>query len=481
MSSFLLKQTSFCALGILLCASLGACAPDLTIGTTGLGGNGGQAGATSTGGMGTGGLGGSSVSASSGGMGGTDGGGEVQWVYVETTEGADHVVRGIDFADNGYLLLAATETNATDVFAYKHSVKLPGSFADGFSPYGTVEALDVAAGPDGDALLVGSFTGETTLPTDEDFYLKSEGGKDCLVALYDSSSLLLFDQIGGPGFSECRVVTHALNNGYYVAGRFTGELTIPVSAQSVGLHDIFVAHFSDNGVFQWLTFFGNALNESVAGIGVDTQGRVIVVGDTQNEDSSGAQDLFFAKLDGDNGSIIETWSVGSASQEKARGAWVSPDGSISVVGGMNGGTNFGNGAIEGDAFVVNFGADKKAKWSHGLKTVQGVLLNAVTMDDVGNTYIGGGFAGEMLFLGQTFNASFDLDAFAAKFDSNGHPQWVHMVTASANNEDEEMVSMVWADGRLFGAGTFIDEVNLGPEVADGYPTVKSMFAIEMKP
>ncbi|MBK8251449.1 MAG: hypothetical protein IPK82_02125 [Polyangiaceae bacterium] len=455
---------------------------NLTVGTTGQGGQGGGGGhgggsvtATGTGGSA------GTTSASSGGSSGSNGG-EVQWVYVESTDGADHVVGGIDFADNGFLLLSATESNAAEMFAYKHAVKLPSSYADGFSPYGTIRALDIAAGPAAESMLVGSFAGETTLPTNEDLYLKSEGGQDCLIALYDDSSLMLLDQIGGPGFSECRVVTHVLNDGYYVAGELTGDLTLPVAAASSGLSDIFVAKFSDNGVFQWLTAFGNLLNDRVAGIGVNTQGQVIVVGDTQNEDLFGGQDLFFAKLDGDDGNVIETWSVGTATAEKAREAWISPDGSISVAGVMNGGTNFGNGAIEGDAFVVHFGPDKKAKWSHGLKSVQGVRVEAVTMDDAGNTYIGGGFAGDMFFLGQTFNASFDLDAFAAKFDPDGHAEWVHMVTASANNEDEVVTAMTWAaPGRLFAAGTFVDEVNLGPDVADGYTGVASLFAIEMKP
>jgi hypothetical protein len=197
----------------------------------------------------------------------------------------------------------------------------------------------------------------------------------------------------------------------------------------------------------WGTYFGGSAMEYSGGVGVDAQNNAYVVGHTLSTSNiatngvyqttlNGNFDVYIAKFD-PNGSL--TWGTyfGGSSYETCYCVYVQPNGDIYVGGNTGSAANVASigahqtvygGGID-DAILLKFDTNGQRLWSTYYGADQHDIAYSVTVDNSANVIICGhtessNIANSIASPGsfkQFF--SFGVDAFVAKFSSNGSRLW----------------------------------------------------------
>ncbi|HZY10559.1 MAG TPA: hypothetical protein VFF29_05335, partial [Bacteroidota bacterium] len=249
------------------------------------------------------------------------------------------------------------------------------------------------------------------------------------------------------------VATDASDN-IFIVGSFHGTASLDnITITSTGTYytDIFVAKINSNGAFQWAKTAGTSKGPDYGrDITVDGSGNVIICGSYTNKQShcgfcalAFSSDVFIAKY---NSSGVKLWSknIGNTNNrffQDSYGMWVtntgntiSSDGTGNVyVGGTFLGTlKFGNITIKVhttdilDAFAAKFNSSGTPQWVKTGYTTYDTELQRSSIDDSGNVYFSGrGDAGTLVFNGTTFNNV--TNSFLIKLNTSGSAQWTSNV------------------------------------------------------
>lgn len=174
----------------------------------------------------------------------------------------------------------------------------------------------------------------------------------------------------------------------------------------------------------WVRQFGAHMDDEATGVAVDADDNVIVVGNTPlampGGTRIGKRDAYVIKFDAD-GEQLWVQQIGSLEDDYVYGVAVDGDGSIFVAGhtyGLVGEDGSYVGLI--DAFVTKLGPDGALQWTIQFGTTNYDYVSGVAVDAEGNVIVIGQTQG-------TFpdNSKFSaLDAFAAKFDTDGQQLWI---------------------------------------------------------
>ena len=212
-------------------------------------------------------------------------------------------------------------------------------------------------------------------------------------------------------------------------GHFSGNLD---SNLSIGTIDAFVTKFNNDGVKQWTKSFGSSLRVVVAtSVNVDSFGNIFLTGYTEGglngNTMTGYVDAFVIKLNSE-GSRQWTKQLGSSTRS-TYGFGGSVDGSGNVfIGGYTNGTlpaNLKRGIT--DAFIVKYNTDGDRLWTKQLgSSAKDTYGFSISADKVGNVFIGGFTNGALS--GNTLTGA--VDAFVAKYDTNGFNLWIKQLGAS---------------------------------------------------
>jgi FG-GAP-like repeat/Beta-propeller repeat len=215
----------------------------------------------------------------------------------------------------------------------------------------------------------------------------------------------------------------------YLTGAFTGtvdfdpgsgvnNLTKPAT-QFPGTPDTFINKLDANGNFVWAKqFAGDSSSNISTGISVDRQGNAFTVGN------------FYFGADFDPGTGTKALSAGRYS-----------DGFLSKL------DNAGN-----FVFAQSYAGER--------------FTNTVALDDRGNTYLAGGFAGAVDFNSggtrEERSSNGSTDAFISKLDAVGNHLW----TKTLGGVARDGISNVTADGsgNVYALGGFIGTVDFDPGV-----------------
>ena len=204
------------------------------------------------------------------------------------------------------------------------------------------------AGPPGSSLAPGEASG---------------GGRDAVVAVFDSSGRKLWSQLlKGPENQECDAVAMDATGDVYVAGRYNGSFSVTDSPLptpgSPNRHWIWVAKLDGrSGAPLAQAGFGSGPGvQRPYGLAVDDSGRLAIAGSMTNTlpfgrsieplTSAGAVDAFVALLDSRSSPpFAARWAVrlGSRSIDEARNVIFEPTGDVLVTGLF---TGHANGAAE---------------------------------------------------------------------------------------------------------------------------------------
>src|SRR5258706_6343600 len=147
---------------------------------------------------------------------------------------------------------------------------------------------------------------------------------------------------GGPDFGNFveAIAVDAAGN-FYVAGAFVGTIDVGAGPMvASGPQDWLVASLTPAGTLRWAKQFGGAQLDQAAGITVDTQGHVFVIGNFESSvdfgggtlASAGYDDIAIGTLAQDTGAYAAARRLGTSRGEEGRGTGVPTSGNPPISG-----------------------------------------------------------------------------------------------------------------------------------------------------
>lgn len=344
-----------------------------------------------------------------------------------------------------------------------------------FAGSGTDYVRAVATLADGSTIVGGSFSNSMTLGSQT---LVSAGGEDVFLARVRMDGTIAWAvRGGGTGLDRGFGITHGAPGTVVYAGYFTGSATFgTVSAPGTGSsRDTFIASVDvDTGTFNWVANPSGTGDDYVYRTRALPDGSVLAVGSYQNTltlgsttlpASSGAGDLFAARLNADGTFRWARRLGGSTSWDDIFNMWLFPDGSMAASGYITGDATFGPDALtrrgntESDVVVLKLDHDGNVQWArNGGGNAVADFGYAVSGYADGSVLVGGYFSGTGAFGPYTVTSRGGKDIFLAKYSPTGTVEWVRTGGSSAG-DDEIKDLHVRADGTVLLAANISGTVN----------------------
>ncbi|HEU5179229.1 MAG TPA: PKD domain-containing protein, partial [Candidatus Polarisedimenticolia bacterium] len=249
-------------------------------------------------------------------------------------------------------------------------------------------------------------------------------------------------RLGGSTLSDSVIVNAVVadaSGNVFIAGQLEGRVTVGGAAlSSTGDKDIFIAKYSSSGAYQWSRSFGSTGSDIGYGIGVDSSGNVVVIGQFSGTvdfgggglTSAGGTDIFLAKY---SSSGAHLWSkrFGGTGNEVGYGIAVAGNGDMALTGyfGYFGDatTDFGGGRLTSvggqDIFVAKFSASGDHVWSRAMGGTGQDTGFSVGMDSGGNVVVTGYFQNAVNFGGGSLTSTGGTDIFLMKYSASGTHVW----------------------------------------------------------
>lgn len=277
-----------------------------------------------------------------------------------------------------------------------------------------------------------------------------------------------------------------------LAGAFDGSINVGGDDLATsGQQAAFIAKFAGDGQHVWSRQFGDAGTHIVKAVAVDTAGHIYVVGDFASAidlgegplPSTGERDIFVAKLDAD-GSLIWGNHFGDAADQSAAGIAVGADEGVVITGMFEGVLDFGGNPLASagndDAFVVKLGPSGEHVWSARFGNSNSDQGGAsVAVDMAGDVVVTGGFLG-MIDIGGAIDSKGKSDAFTAKLDgSNGDVIWGKAIGSASGAEAGRYVGAL-SSGELLVVGGFDDSLSVVGEPLETAGGV-DIFVLKLTP
>ncbi|MDD9944446.1 MAG: hypothetical protein OXU20_25600 [Myxococcales bacterium] len=263
----------------------------------------------------------------------------------------------------------------------------------------------------------------------------------------------------------------------FLAGTIAGSLSLDGRVvHGVGGWDLFFAALDSDRKVVWLRSFGVKGNDRSHWIELDSQGNLLVTGDTEGGldlgsgtiEAAEAPTRFIAKFAASDGSPI--WSHSLPNTEIPNEYW---EGFISADGDDNVlfcGRFFGTTRLESEALTASGGSDMLVAklspdgallWMRAWGGEGDERCRVVRADSSGDILVAGIFDQAITFGTTTLTAESPMDIFLAKLDSSGEPIWARRMGGSG---DAQLARMdVDGEGNAILAGYFMGTASFGQE------------------
>lgn len=263
----------------------------------------------------------------------------------------------------------------------------------------------------------------------------------------------------------------------FVVGNFIGPATISnTTLVGYGFQDVYLARYSATGQLVWAKAIGGAGTDQVSAIETDLQGNVWISGRftgsidlDPNEGSTvinsapaNALDGFFAKFNGDDGSLLEHRDISGGGTLDIRSIKIDPSDGAFYLGGQFANTvDFDFGPLtqnrtsfvtSGDCFVAKYSSSLAFGWANTFGSVNPAIdfVSSIALSNDGAVYCTGLLGGttDIDPGAGTTNLTCATDAFLIKYNkSNGALSWgfnlggnsIEVGTAVMVNPDDEVI------------------------------------------
>ena len=258
---------------------------------------------------------------------------------------------------------------------------------------------------DGDIFVAGVFSGGTIVLGSD--VLLNRGGFDIFLGKLDYQGNWIWGtSIGGPGDDQIQDMIVDSNEVITLVGAFNSSVFTAGnhSVNNGGGYDGFIVnHLNSSGGWMNLDSITGSGNENITGVDVNSSGGLIVSGwfdgpsaqlAQVNLTSNGGADMFFATVS-NTGNWGWVRQYGSTGDEKANDIVWSPSNKFVAVGEFNSSSlqfdssTVSHGGGQGlDSFVIRSNMNA-VEWVRKPIYIQGDRATHVTIDGIGNTFVGG--------------------------------------------------------------------------------------------
>jgi hypothetical protein len=298
---------------------------------------------------------------------------------------------------------------------------------------------------------------------------------------------------GDAGDQAALGVAFDLQGNVIVTGAFHGAIDWGGGALvSAGGADIFLAKLDKTGKHVWSKRFGDASDQTAAGVVVTGNGQIWLAGGiTGNVDFGGGAlasadplgDAFLASF-GPGGAYVSAKRFGGALAQRATALAIGINGDLYLGGVFDGSLDLGCGPLlgagSGDLFVSRLDAGGGCIFSKGFGDASTQELLALAPDPAHNVFLGGRFKGTVNFGGAPLTMpATTFGAFAAKLDGAG----AHLFsTAFGNTTAAQETTGVATDlsGNVFVAGSFSGTLTAGATTLTS-AGMRDLFLVKLDP
>jgi len=257
-------------------------------------------------------------------------------------------------------------------------------------------------------MTAGALNGETFLGGDRDGFL----------SLWNSTGHRQWTSlIGTSDFDSLTTVAFPSNNEIFVGGVVADE-------------SVFLGKYDGEGSEVWTTTFLNSASASAHALAVNSEGDIIVVGQTRggtgNPGFGVTSSMFISKRSSTDGSEVWTKLLGTLYSDVGNDVVLDSSDNIYVVGTSGGAfVSGGDKPGENDIVVVKLDTDGDEVWKKIYGSSQNDEGRGISIDSSGNLYITGTYSAGNMDLGGTSSVSHagEGDGLLLKLDTNGDPVW----------------------------------------------------------
>lgn len=339
-----------------------------------------------------------------------------------------------------------TSAGSADVFVAKYSAAGAYIWSRRFGGSSSEFPFAVAIDSQGAVVVAGTFQGTVDFGGGP---LTSADGEDIFVAKYSAAGSHIWSQrFGGEGSDRALAVAIDNEDNVLVAGYFNDTVDFGgTPLTNAGGADVFVAKLGATGAHVWSQRFGNTLSDIAAGLAVDAQNNVVVVGAFRGEVdfgggalvSAGDADGFVAKY-GSTGGHLWSRRFGAALADSAVAVDIDSQDEVVIAGSFRDTVDLGGGLLvstgAADTVVAKYSAAGTHIWSRsGGGAASSDSPTDVVVDGQGNVVLSGWFAGAagtaVDFGGGALVGAGGQDTFVVKYAATGAHLWSQSLGGSS--------------------------------------------------
>lgn len=257
----------------------------------------------------------------------------------------------------------------------------------------------------------------------------------CIGAPLESNSQYWIQSGGSATIDEGLAICADNNDNVYTTGYFTSAFAMNgLQLNSQGFEDIFICKMNSAGAISWLIRAGGTSQERALSIDANDSGNIVIAGyfygsttfGTTQLTSQGQQDIFIAKYDS-SGTLLWARQAGGTNSDLGNSVKFDNAGNVIVTGEFSGSCSFGTTTIVSqagsiDAFIAKFDSNGNLVWA---KKGSGQYIDrgtGIAIDLQDNIYVSGMFSDTISFDVLHPNTMMN-SAFIIKLNSAGNEQW----------------------------------------------------------
>ncbi|MEY2703285.1 MAG: hypothetical protein RLY43_1924, partial [Bacteroidota bacterium] len=322
--------------------------------------------------------------------------------------------------------------------------------------------------------------------------LVSTGVNDIFITKFDASGNLIWAKsMGGTASDFPYSIAIDGTGNLYTTGYFSGTADFnpgvgTESLTSVGSNDIFISKLDNNGNFVWAKNIGSTSNDAAYAIKLDASSNIYITGyfsgtadfdpsgNVANLTQNGSGDAFVCKLDTD-ANYIWAKSIGGTSVDQGNTLNIDTSGNVYILGSFSNTVDFDSSAntanmtanVMSDIFICKLNTNGEYAWAKKFESATAKSGTAVAIDNSGNSYVAGNFAGTVDFdpSANTTNltSAGGNDIYICKLNSTGDYVWAK----SFGGTGADLITSITldSDNNIYTTGSYTGTVDFDPSNA----------------
>lgn len=326
----------------------------------------------------------------------------------------------------------ASKSGSSDIFVASYTQDGVHRWSKAFGDAGNDEGEYLRLDSSGNVYVIGLFTG----PVDFGGGPLSSQERDAFIASFTGMGAHRWSKgFGGKTTDSAASVAADPNGNVYLFGTFATTADFgggPITSQ--GSSDAFLVSFTSTGAYRWSKTLGGADRDSGSVLTVDAAGDVFAAGrfrTTTNIDgdvftSKGEGDIFIISYDS-TGSKRWTKPLGGTGDDAPFDLVTDRSGNLTLTGRFQDAVDFGGGSIAShggsDIFLASYSTKAAHRWSKAIGGIPNDAGRRLAVDSSGNIFLTGFFSGTADPGGGPLTSQGSSDVLVASYDSLGVPRW----------------------------------------------------------